>query len=477
MKKIAFLTLFMAFSTTIAHAQITAVAVKSKARLSYRQQKNGKYHLYNLENKDIIADADTIYITGKAFFHVVKNDKHGIYSSTGKPCIALDYDDIDGIKANYQTKENDYWIVTKGKNVDLYSLEGEQILPPVYEYIEQKRVNTPQQTDFFIVKKDRYGICDAQGNTVVAPIYAHISYKNEFWTLMKESPCDYIFNNKDIVKGININQTTPPINYNSKRLGTDFSFEKDGLWGIIGNNGQTIISPQYEKELQRIYNLNYNQQAHFIAYKNKRYGIIDINNNIILPFMYKSIQQISDGAIMELRDMQDRKKLFSMKKVKMITDFFYDNITAFYNYFILEKNGFQAFLDADDEKILLPLEYRSIRTDIYKKSFIVMKGYLYGIVDRENKVLVPFQYGDITPTATNDLFIVRKHGEQGIINLNNEMRVKMKPCTIKAFFNHLEIRDFSTGEIIQKLDYNLKELKDDAIPINPRPKYPLKKIE
>ena len=106
-----------------------------------------------------------------------------------------------------------------------------------------------------------------------------------------------------------------------------------------------------------------------------------------------------------------------------------------------------------------------------------MKGYLYGIVDRENKVLVPFQYGDITPTATNDLFIVRKHGEQGIINLNNEMRVKMKPCTIKAFFNHLEIRDFSTGEIIQKLDYNLKELKDDAIPINPRPKYPLKKIE
>ena len=459
MKKIAILLLFMAYSTMIIHAQDIQIIAEFKEIANIRQQNNGKLSLNNEQNKPIITDIDSIFPTRNVFYHVIKNGKHGIYYKSGKQCIPIEYDEIDEIKASYYASQNDYWLVRKGKNVGLYSHDGNQILPPIYLYIEQKRVDTSQETDYFIVKKEHYGICDAKGNIVVAPIYAYITYTNGFWTLRKETPCDYIFNDKDIVKGITINQTKGPIYYDYKHSASDYSFEKDGLWGVINSEGLTIIKPQYEKELLIMNNLNNNRQVYFIAYQNRCYGMIDIDNNIILPFSYKSIKQIDDNGIVKLDDIQGKKKLFSMKKMQMLTNSSYDNVQAFSSYCILEKDGLKAFFDADEEKILLPLAYESITTNMYKSTFIVSKGKKFGIVNRENKTLVPFEYDNISSTPNDSLFIVEKENEQGVIDLDNDIRIKLKPCKIKTFFNRLEIRELTTDTIIQKLDYNLKEIK------------------
>ena len=80
------------------------------------------------------------------------------------------------------------------------------------------------------------------------------------------------------------------------------------------------------------------------------------------------------NGIVKLDDIQGKKKLFSMKKMQMLTNSSYDNVQVFPSYCILEKDGLEAFFDADEEKILLPLAYESITTNMYKSTFIVSKG-------------------------------------------------------------------------------------------------------
>ena len=154
MKKIAILLLIMACTTISVYAQDIQITVKFIATTNIRQQNNGKLSLDDAQNRPIITDIDSIFPTRNVFYHVIKNGKHGIYYKSGKQCIPIEYDEIDEIKASYYASQNDYWLVRKGKNVGLYSHDGNQILPPIYLYIEQKRVDTSQETDYFIVKKN-----------------------------------------------------------------------------------------------------------------------------------------------------------------------------------------------------------------------------------------------------------------------------------------------------------------------------------
>ena len=95
MKKLAFLLLFMAYSTMIVHAQDIQIIAEFKEIANIRQQNNGKLSLNDAQNKPIITDIDSIFPTSNVFYHVIKNGKHGIYYKSGKQCIPIEYDEID----------------------------------------------------------------------------------------------------------------------------------------------------------------------------------------------------------------------------------------------------------------------------------------------------------------------------------------------------------------------------------------------
>ena len=101
MKKLAFLLLFMAYSTMIVHAQDVQITVKFIATTNIRQHNNGKLSLDDAQNRPIITDIDSIFPTSNVFYHVIKNGKHGIYYKSGKKCIPIEYDEINEIKASY----------------------------------------------------------------------------------------------------------------------------------------------------------------------------------------------------------------------------------------------------------------------------------------------------------------------------------------------------------------------------------------
>lgn len=452
MKKLAFLTLFMAYSTMIGHAQDIQITAEFKEIANIRQQNNGKLSLNNEQNKPIITDIDSIFSTSNVFYHVIKNGKHGIYYISGKQCIPIEYDDIKRLYTNY-------WLTTKNGKVGLCWSNGNQIFPTNYKDISILRREKYGKYDFFIVKKDKYTILDSDGKAIFPTQYDEIRQHNDYYILKNSSGTDCLFNSGELVKGITINYYDIPFfhqeNGQTKKY---YNFKKGDLWGIIDKDGRIRISAQYQKYLQLVNHLDENSPIRLIAYNKGKCGIINFENQIVLPFEYHRIMKTALGYIIEVETTEGRQ-LFNLQSNRIITPFYYEESTSNANYIYLSKAHFKTPFDPQKEQIILPWEYSTVYNIPGSHNFAVKKDGLFGVVNSENKVLVPFIYEDMISTNRPNMLVITKNNQYGIIDINNKLLYGMTDNRIEVHSNYFELKVPKANKTIKKLDYNLKEIK------------------
>ena len=452
MKKLAFLALFMACSTMIGHAQDIQITAEFKEIANIRQQNNGKLSLNNEQNKPIITDIDSIFSTSNVFYHVIKNGKHGIYYISGKQCIPIEYDDIKRLYTNY-------WLTTKNGKVGLCWSNGNQIFPTNYKDISILRREKYGKYDFFIVKKDKYTILDSDGKAIFPTQYDEIRQHNDYYILKNSSGTDCLFNSGELVKGITINYYDIPFfhqeNGQTKKY---YNFKKGDLWGIIDKDGRIRISAQYQKYLQLVNHLDENSPIRLIAYNKGKCGIINFENQIVLPFEYHRIMKTALGYIIEVETTEGRQ-LFNLQSNRIITPFYYEESTSNANYIYLSKAHFKTPFDPQKEQIILPWEYSTVYNIPGSYNFAVKKDGLFGVVNSENKVLVPFIYEDMISTNRPNMLVITKNNQYGIIDINNKLLYGMTDNRIEVHRDYFELKVPKTNKTIQKLDYNLKEIK------------------
>ena len=452
MKKLASLLLFMAYSTMIGHAQDIQITAEFKEIANIRQQNNGKLSLNNEQNKPIITDIDSIFSTSNVFYHVIKNGKHGIYYISGKQCIPIEYDDIKRLYTNY-------WLTTKNGKVGLCWSNGNQIFPTNYKDISILRREKYGKYDFFIVKKDKYTILDSDGKVIFPTQYDEIRQHNDYYILKNSSGTDCLFNSGELVKGITINYYDIPFfhqeNGQTKKY---YNFKKGDLWGIIDKDGRIRISAQYQKYLQLVNHLDENSPIRLIAYNKGKCGIINFENQIVLPFEYHRIMKTALGYIIEVETTEGRQ-LFNLQSNRIITPFYYEESTSNANYIYLSKAHFKTPFDPQKEQIILPWEYSTVYNIPGSYNFAVKKDGLFGVVNSENKVLVPFIYEDMISTNRPNMLVITKNNQYGIIDINNKLLYGMTDNRIEVHSNYFELKVPKANKTIKKLDYNLKEIK------------------
>ena len=452
MKKLAFLLLFMAYSTMIGHAQDIQITAEFKEIANIRQQNNGKLSLNNEQNKPIITDIDSIFSTSNVFYHVIKNGKHGIYYISGKQCIPIEYDDIKRLYTNY-------WLTTKNGKVGLCWSNGNQIFPTNYKDISILRREKYGKYDFFIVKKDKYTILDSDGKAIFPTQYDEIRQYNDYYILKNSSGTDCLFNSGELVKGITINYyDTPFFHQENGQTKKYYNFKKGDLWGIIDKDGRIRISAQYQKYLQLVNHLDENSPIRLIAYNKGKCGIINFENQIVLPFEYHRIMKTALGYIIEVETTEGRQ-LFNLQSNRIITPFYYEESTSNANYIYLSKAHFKTPFDPQKEQIILPWEYSTVYNIPGSYNFAVKKDGLFGVVNSENKVLVPFIYEDMISTNRPNMLVIAKNNQYGIIDINNKLLYGMTDNRIEVHSNYFELKVPKANKIIKKLDYNLKEIK------------------
>lgn len=449
-KKMALILSLFTLSLMPLKAQIGVAVYYQKASIC--KQSNGKFCLKDFHKKPIITDADTIFNTHFDCFVVSKAGQKGLYDAEGKCLLPIAFSTITSYN-------NRYWLVNKEDKQGLYSYMGKEILPPLYDSIEVACSYCTTASNYFIVKKGLYGLCNNNGEFIVDPQYTAIEYRYlRYFKLTKGDSCHYLFNYKDIIKDITLDDAMPITMQRNEQKRFYFNYKQGKAWGLLRENGQPVIAVQYDKPLEKVGYIHSDSTAYFIACKDNQFGLIDIDNNIMLPFQYKKIEHTYLYNTIELTT-DEGKQLYNMTKKQLALNLFYDKSNVTDRYLYLKKNGLETAVDYHHMQILFPFKYNSISALDDNEHFIVTIEGKTAVVNREDKQIIPYGYDEIQATCKPNLFVIKKEKQYGIINLKNELVYGMTPYLIYTYDDRIELINITTFQTIKKLDYNFKEIK------------------
>ena len=185
---------------------------------------------------------------------------------------------------------------------------------------------------------------------------------------------------------------------------TYFSAYKDNKWGVIDNNGNEIIPPQYD---EMVIIPNKEKDLFFVVenqnYDDKTYTtkVLNKNKETILS-QYTNVEPIQNSlnasSIWYEQDILKYKtengyKLINFKGEE-ITSSVYSNVYSMpgvENSIIVEANGVKGLVNGSTNQIVLQCSYSDIQTLLpldYSKGYIVTNtNNLKGIIDANSKII------------------------------------------------------------------------------------------
>ena len=344
---------------------------------------------------------------------------------------------------------------------------------------------------FIVSNNGYYGIVDCESNQIVPCEYDNIeSYPSNngdiIAILHKDGKCSLF----DIWNKVMLtNHIYDNISLYESGSEMTFLLERGGKFGLL--KGKKLIPPKYDKI---IVGSHYN-----IIVCDNKYGIIDDDNDIILPIEHQEISILADNYI-KIKS----NKGYSLGRTTdgVIFNDVFDDITLLeeYDYIsvldfaLIEKNGKQGCISLNNGKIKIPSEYDKIELNIVDRhypeivsvSFLLYQDgkcgyceYGYYYVQRDFHPIIgssydgPFEYlYTVKPDYEECVLLaneysvlshyymhyaaVRKGNKWGILDQ------KVRAITYQAM--HLNIEDENTPNY-KDLDFkynSLDELKDDA---------------
>lgn len=285
-------------------------------------------------------------------------------------------------------------------------ISGKTIIEPNYKI-------GPLKNGRYVVSKTsmQQGIFDEKGVEILSC---------EYFTIYDESK-DTIIVRKNGKLGV-LNSKMEwiiPLKYKYLRKEKNFHIiAEDYLFGILNSNLELTVPMTYST----IYHPNSLKEHYFLAEKNQKRGLIDINNNIIIPIDYDFLSHFDNfdyyvgGNIVEsLKESQS--KVFDSQG-KLI--FYIENNGVK----ILTKDRFAVQNDKNlwgvfdkDEKQKIAYQYNNIYSCGDDNFYIVQNNQLkWGAVDDNDKVVIPFHYNETFYFKGDAAFVKNETGKYGFIN-------------------------------------------------------------
>lgn len=199
-------------------------------------------------------------------------NKFGILDEKGKTIIPFEFEELRPFDGQETTiaKKNNYFGIIDFNNKKLVSFENDEI------YLSKF-------SDFFVIKqKEKFGLFNKQGNKIMDFVFEDLQ------------PCFYDEDNRFIVKSkgkygiIDIKgKEIIPNEFDEISNWVEYGPEahfvtKNKKMGMYSRDGKQLISPIYDE-------LNYITNDFIIVSQNKKYGIVSISNEIVIPIEYDKI--------------------------------------------------------------------------------------------------------------------------------------------------------------------------------------------
>ena len=340
---------------------------------------------------------------------------------------------------------------------------GNIVMEPKYDLIGNKfgmqRTTVSRFTSNYItVQSDnKIGLITFQGEEILAPLFDEVidvfpdsvfTVKNDGKLLVVNEKGETLFDGKY--------EEVIPIS----AIRNFYIIREDGKYGLLKKGEGYIIQPEY-----LLLKIHKNRKP-FLEFKTEtsakkeKYGIIDFENNIVLPAEFDSIKMINENLYLtkkeffELRDnknniyisekdkwsevnilsssflsfssnIKNRTKIYSLKSKKFIsvkTEF--DEYTKFRSNFLLgKKDGKYGLIDTLG-KIVIPPRYKQILHLEGDTLFKVQK-FQWGVYNLNQGLVASIIY-DVINSFQNQFAEVSVKGKSGLINRKGEEIAKTK---------------------------------------------------
>ena len=304
--------------------------------------KNNKQGAFNLKGEDIVPfeyDNGGIYQLSGLGLRVTKDRKKGIINKEGKIIIPPIYDEIDTfyqsgfgellkVKSGEKTgiinlknevvvplefdwigAENNYLkVATLGEDrkFGLYNKDGKIIIPAEYQWITD---SDTERSKITILQKEEgsYNFLDQNNRLILPENISEFGYVHDEDLLLNpfSSNGNYLLFVKDkkgkygLLNEMTEKLSVPMvydhiIQYFSFDESTYYSVKKNGKFGLINQNNEIIIPIQYDDiSLDFVYKKNDKNEHEIVVAKGKKYGTVNLKNQIRIPFQYDELQRIS----------------------------------------------------------------------------------------------------------------------------------------------------------------------------------------
>ena len=303
---------------------------------------------------------------------VLKKGKYGAVSCESKVVLRLEYEEIKPFKGGVA------WVKKQGK-WGLATDEGQMLLEPVYDEVQEISKYT---MNAYVRLNDLWGI--------YAPLEKRFIHELQFeeFQLLNN---DYSLVKRGNKLGIARNDVsdfaiTPKWDKVRKVAPYLMSFQENGKWGVVRDNGEIRLDPIYDS-------ISLKYKFRLLVGQEGKFGMTDFSGNILAPIIFEEISDFMGGGARVLR------------------------------------NGKYGFISVSGKKVI-PLEY-DYATNFESGECVVMKSGKWGVINAKNKFVIPNAYLAINKKMNSDFYsihvstdgwqIFKKGGELSLIDTLQEV--------------------------------------------------------
>jgi hypothetical protein len=389
--------------------------------------------LCNLEGKEILYDSngnvildfkdgitinpsENITESDKAWLNIDIDDKRGFYNMNTKKTIEFQYD--------WSTGGFDHGIVTveKDEKFGYVNTEGILIGGQFFDGVAyQEDEDTAFKENFSYVKKgEKYAFLSINGTLKTKFIYNSASQFQDGYAIVSDK--NDLFGVIDTKFNFVIKCKYSSI----KRIGASkplFIANYEGMFGIIDIKDTVVLNFLFDEiahiddnlyyiEREKI-GMNSLQNQMVVPYNSLKYGLLDVSNNEITPFIYDQIEHFHDDLFKVRLD-----QLFGIinNKGKVIIKVKYGEIELNDQFLICELNGKKSIFDLSGNKILND-EYDNIY--INEGIILIVNDYLQGAFTQSGKKILPIEYNQLQ--FSENIFLVKKEGVYQYFDINGKL--------------------------------------------------------
>ena len=301
----------------------------------------------------------------------------------------------------------------------LIDFEGKEIKKPIYESID----GLPYKEGELLVKQDgKYGVINIKGNKLVDIKYDRISVDGYYTSENNYKFAGYIISNT-----------------------TDEGYR----YGYINYDGKLLLEPEYN-ELSRVIGIEDDENAYILCAKNGQYGIMK-NDEELIPNEYQSIEYDESNKLFTI----EKSKKFGIANLDgniiVPTEYSQIDITGIYLYAqnsqgvtVYNNDGTQVNIDRN-------IAILNTSNEKYKIRINNENGTKYGVINEDGEQIIEEKYNYIEYLFDNYFIVSNEQSKLGVIDDDDNVKIELNNDALQKIEGTNVIQATTTADSTTRL--------------------------